>query len=176
MWQTFSSVLARPPWGPVALAIAGNRTALALLATSAEEADTRVKDHLETVEKSAGAYQELSSGIDTENDSILRMVDRLKDLTAAEGGNADSKGEILALVDSLNEAIPDLNLAYDEQAETLNMTAEALERLAEAQYADSKREAAWSATTSCIGRMPKGRRCWRKRKRSWRKQQNAWPR
>ena len=142
LWQTFSSVLGAASLGPVALAIAGIGTALALLATSAEEADTRVKDHLETVEKSAGAYQELSSGIETENDSILRMVDRLKDLTAAEGGNADSKGEILALVDSLNEAIPDLNLAYDEQAETLNMTAEALERLAEAQYADSKREAA----------------------------------
>ncbi len=142
LWQTFSSVLGAASLGPVALAIAGIGTALALLATSAEEADTRVKDHLETVEKSAGAYQELSSGIDTENDSILRMVDRLKELTAAEGGNAESKGEILALVDSLNEAIPDLNLAYDEQAETLNMTAEALERLAEAQYADSKREAA----------------------------------
>lgn len=142
LWQTFSSVLGAASLGPVALAIAGIGTALALLATTAEEADTRVKDHLETVEKSAGAYQEISSGIDTENDSILRMVGRLKELTAAEGSNADSKGEILALVDSLNEAIPDLNLAYDEQEKSLNMTADALERLAEAQYADSKREAA----------------------------------
>ena len=142
LWQTFSSVLGAASLGPVALAIAGIGTALALLATSAEEADTAVKDFLETTEESAGAYQELSSGIETEHDSILRMVDRLKELTAAEGSNADSKGEILALVDSLNEAVPDLNLAYDEQAETLNMTAEALERLAEAQYADSKREAA----------------------------------
>lgn len=142
LWQTFTTTLGAASFGPAALAIAAVGTALALLATSAEEADTRVKDHLETVKKSAGAYQEISSGIDTENDSILRMVGRLKELTAAEGGNADSKGEILALVDSLNEAVPDLNLAYDEQAETLNMTAEALERLAEAQYADSKREAA----------------------------------
>lgn len=142
LWQTFSSVLGAASLGPVALAIAGIGTALALLATTAEEADTRVKDHLETVEKSAGAYQEISSGIDTENDSILRMVGRLKELTAAEGSNADSKGEILALVDSLNEAIPDLNLAYDEQEKSLNMAADALERIAEAQYADSKREAA----------------------------------
>lgn len=141
-WSAFTNALGAASLGPVALSIAGIGTALALLATSAEEADTRVKDHLETVKKSAGAYQEISSGIDTENDSILRMVGRLKELTAAEGSNADSKGEILALVDSLNEAVPDLNLAYDEQAETLNMTAEALERLAEAQYADSKREAA----------------------------------
>lgn len=142
LWQTFTTTLGAASFGPAALAIAAVGTALALLATSAEEADTRVKDHLETVKKSAGAYQEISSGIDTENDSILRMVGRLKELTAAEGSNADSKGEILALVDSLNEAIPDLNLAYDEQEKSLNMAADALERLAEAQYADSKREAA----------------------------------
>ena len=141
-WSAFTTALGAASLGPVALAIAGIGTALALLVTSAEEADTAVKDFLETTEESAGAYQELSSGIETENESILRMVDRLKELTAAEGSNADSKGEILALVDSLNEAVPDLNLAYDEQAETLNMTADALERLAEAQYNDRKREAA----------------------------------
>ena len=141
-WSAFTTALGAASLGPVALAIAGIGTALALLATSAEEADTAVKDFLETTEESAGAYQELSSGIETEHDSILRMVNRLKELTEAEGSNAASKGEILSLVDSLNAAIPELNLAYDEQAESLNMTAAALERLAEAQYADSKREAA----------------------------------
>lgn len=129
-------------FGPAALAIAAVGAALAAVAVSAQEADTRVKDHLATMEESRAAYQETADGIASQSEGALLMVERLKELTDAEGRNVGSKEELLALVDSLNTAVPDLNLAYDENAEKLNMTAESLQAVLEAQYQQEKQQAA----------------------------------
>lgn len=47
-------------------------------------------------------------------------------LTSAQEKTAAQKESIAAMVDELNESVPGLNLAYDDQTESLNMTTEAL--------------------------------------------------
>lgn len=142
LWETFTTTLGAASFGPAALAIAAVGTALAAVAVSAQEADTRVKDHLDTMEKSRAAYQETADGLASQSEGALLMVERLKELTDAEGRNIGSKEELLALVDSLNTAVPDLNLAYDENAEKLNMTAASLQAVIEAQYQQEQQQAA----------------------------------
>lgn len=55
----------------------------------------------------------------------------LKDLLAVEEKSTAQKDSILRLVEDLNEAVPDLGLAYDAAADSINMTAEAMDAMLE---------------------------------------------
>jgi hypothetical protein len=62
-------------------------------------------------------------------------------LAETENKSAGEKALLLSLVEDLNEAVPDLNLAYDEMTGTLNMTAEEMKKVTSAMI-DQARQAA----------------------------------
>ena len=96
-----------------------------------------------TAEKQADLNKELEetekarlsgiADIKEQENSTLALVSVLEDLTAVEGKTEAQKQAILDVVADLNEAVPNLSLAYDEQADSLNMTADAIRNLAAAE-------------------------------------------
>ena len=70
------------------------------------------------------------------------MADALVRLAEEEHKSAADLAALLELVEKLNEAVPTLSLAYDAQTDSLNLTAEAIRALTEAEYARQEQEAA----------------------------------
>ncbi|SBW02675.1 exported hypothetical protein [uncultured Eubacteriales bacterium] len=87
----------------------------------------------ESIEKSRAAYQGAVEDIEESRASTLGMMQSLEQLMAVEDKSAAQKAVVKGLVDQLNEAVPALSLAYNAQADSLNMTADALERYIEAE-------------------------------------------
>ena len=103
------------------------------------------------------SYAEMSSaqvarldGVNKEGVSTLELVNRLDQLVGAEGKTAAAKQQILALVTMLNEAMPELSLAYDEYSDSLNTSAQSVRNLAEA---DLERERNAANYDSMLERM-----------------------
>lgn len=108
---------------------------------TAEELDQEQKDFIDTHNKLMKSYEESISGIDKEARSNENLMNKLEELMAVEGKTASTKQEILAIVDLLNEAMPQLGLAYDQYADSLNMTADAIEKVVEAEIARDRNAA-----------------------------------
>lgn len=87
----------------------------------------------ESVEKNRKSREEEREELQAEQDDLLSMVTALETLSEAEDKSATQKATMLELVEQLNEAVPSLSLAYDAQADSLNMTTEAIRALVEAQ-------------------------------------------
>ena len=81
------------------------------------------------------AYDETVDGLDDEATSSTNLMKKLEELMLVEGKSAETKQEILAVVDLLNEAMPELGLAYDQYADSLNMSADAIKAVIEAEIA-----------------------------------------
>lgn len=69
-------------------------------------------------------YEDTIDGIQGEYDGTVNLIDRLNELTAAENQTAESKQQILAIIDILNERIPELGLNYDLLTGKLNMSSD----------------------------------------------------
>ncbi len=97
------------------------------------------KDLKKASDESREAFEETKNSAVTESESLQVMADKVYAL--AESGDAvgSSKTEILAYIDQLNEAIPGLNLAFDEQTGKLNMLKGTLDS-----YIDSMKQSAIS--------------------------------
>lgn len=79
------------------------------------------------------AYSEVSAAVDKNEQSYFALFKRLQELMSIESKTVGTKQEILAIVELLNDAIPDLGLAYDEYTDSLNMTADGIMRVIEAE-------------------------------------------
>lgn len=78
----------------------------------------------ENQNESTANYQAIMEGIQGEYDGTMNLINRLNELTAAEEQSAASKEQIVAIVDILNQRIPELGLNYDLLSGKLNMTAD----------------------------------------------------
>lgn len=129
---------------PIALtvtALVAAGTALAVYAEFAGEATKEVQRLAEKNQKVCDSANEVSESVKelTANyaDSTEEMqaqgqyaeslADNLKKLTEQENLSAEQKSVACQYVSQLNELVPGLNLAYDEQANKLSMTNEQLE-------------------------------------------------
>lgn len=117
----------------VVSAIAGLITALTLAAASMGDTTSKSRELTESIKASREAHEEAVAGIEKERESTLTMVAALEAAISQENKTAAEKATILRLVDQLNEAMPELSLAYDEQTDSLNMTTEALHNLVQAE-------------------------------------------
>lgn len=86
------------------------------------EVDRANKAHDDLVE----SYNESIAATDAEAASAGKMIEKLEALIIANDGTSESMSQIQTYVKLLNEAIPDLNLLYDEQTNSLNMTTTAI--------------------------------------------------
>ena len=87
------------------------------------------------------AYSDSEIGIEKEARSNKNLIVKLEELMEVEGKSAATKQEILTIVEMLNEAMPELGLAYDQYENSLNMTADALRKVIEAEVAREKNAA-----------------------------------
>lgn len=128
----------------VAAALGALGTVLVSYAASARKANDETSGLSEALREAKGNYEDTTASIQAEQDSISSTAAALEELAAVEEKSAGQKGALLSLVEQLNTAIPNLNLAYDQQTDSLNMTTEAIKRMALAQAEQQKREEAQS--------------------------------
>lgn len=125
----------------VAAAAAGLAVALGTVIASAVKAGDEMAGLSEKARKAKQAFQETNRAAQEQSESTLSMVSALEAAVAQEEKTAAQKAAILDMVDRLNEAVPGLSLAYDAQADSLNMTTEAIRALVQAEKDRAEQEA-----------------------------------
>ena len=108
---------------------------------SATEASEQVKEFTASLEESKTAYEDLSAAMEEEQASTAASLAALENLLAVEEKSATQKENIKQLVEELNEAVPGLGLAYDETADSINMTTDALGAMIEKSEEQEEMEA-----------------------------------
>lgn len=102
---------------------------------TAEELEAAHREVIDAHNELMASYDETTESLDREASSSESLMARLEELMAVEDKSAAAKQEILAVVDLLNEAMPELGLAYDRYADSLNLSAEAIRGVAKAEIA-----------------------------------------
>ena len=109
------------------------------LQTEYDNTSETMEEHKENLQETIDKYDELLQGhkdsiseAEAEAGGINNLSDRLIELTSSSDKAVGSQNEILAIVDALNAAIPDLGLTYDSLTNSLNMTSEQITATAKA--------------------------------------------
>lgn len=134
-------LLTANPIVAVAAAVVGLTVALGSWIASLDDADESTKAFTESLEETKTAYEELSATMAEEQATTAATADSLKSLLEVEEKSAAQKAAISEMVDRLNEAVPNLGLAYDAASDSINMTTEALDALVEHAAAQEEYEA-----------------------------------
>lgn len=128
------------PWLGTATAITAVVAALIPLIAKMSEISNEAaqfRDETEeltaSLQESVEAYKEQRSAIEENGTKTRDLVHQLEELLKTEGKSTVEKERILSLVNKLNEAIPDLGLGYDAVTNSIGMTVEELEKLADEQ-------------------------------------------
>lgn len=91
-----------------------------------EEFQAKIKEVIAETEAAAASAKDSAQG-------LLSMAESIVTLSEAEDRSNLQQQAMLELIDELNQKIPGLNLAYDEQTGHLNMTADALRNVTAAE-------------------------------------------
>ena len=110
------------------------------LKESTKEVIESNKALLDTLAESEKAYEENVRGILSNADASETMANKIFELSAAENKSAADKKRLLTMVEALNDAMPELNLQYDEQTDALNLSKEAIYAQIEAQKEAAKQQ------------------------------------
>lgn len=94
--------------------------------TETEKLYRKTEELAEAAEESAKAYADQADAADDNAVAIEAMMERVEELTKKESLNRAEKAELLELIEQLNEEVPGLALAWDEEAGAINMTVEAM--------------------------------------------------
>lgn len=118
----------------VAAAVAGLVAAVAVYEAAQDDVNKKIKEYRDEAKKLAKAaeeqkeaYRSATEEIELEEKALRSLMDELDKLMAKEQKTASDKAEIQAIVQQLNESIPNLSLSYDEFSNSLNMSAEQME-------------------------------------------------
>lgn len=128
-----TAAIAASPIGPWAIGIGVAVTAVTALANAADDTVTSTQALNKSLRESEMAYQESSAAILEDTRHVQASISVLEELAAVENKTSAQKESLRMMVEELNESVPGLTLAYDAQTDTLNMTAEAVRQLAEAE-------------------------------------------
>ena len=134
-------LLTANPIVAVAAAVVGLTVALGSWIASLDDADAETQAFTESLKETKTAYEELSATMAEEQATTAATADSLKSLLEVEEKSAAQKAAISEMVDRLNEAVPNLGLAYDAASDSINMTTEALDALVEHAAAQEEYEA-----------------------------------
>lgn len=117
--HTALTMLAANPVVAVTAAVVGLTAAFATWAASLGDETESTKEFTKSLQESKQAYEDLMDAMGKNQSDTKSTADALKDLLSVEDKSAVQKAEILALIEQLNEAVPGLNLAYDEEKDAL---------------------------------------------------------
>lgn len=109
-----------------------NQTLKAFIA----ETEALVDTHNQTI----SSYQEATSAINSEEQGVLTLIYKLKELGSKTALTAGEQEQMKTIIDALNGSVPDLALNYDDATQSLNMSADAIEKMVKAQ-AEQERQA-----------------------------------
>ena len=143
------------PWGAIAGAIGVATAALVAYAIATNDAKTEAEKQADEIERIADAsndlknkiqeskevFEETKGSVEAENGALQIMANRLYELSGSEEASNGKKAEMKALVDQLNEAMPELNLAIDDQTGKLNQGKEAVDAYIESLRKEAVAEA-----------------------------------
>lgn len=99
------------------------------------ETDSVIEAHNNTI----ASYQENTSAIADEEQGVLALAYKLDELTQKTSLSTVEQQQLLAIVDSLNSAVPNLALNYNTATGSLNRTTDAVREMVKAQ-AEQERE------------------------------------
>ncbi len=99
------------------------------LRKSAEEQE----EHLKSINENKKAREESIESTRMEGKQADLLSEKLNELMKVEGKSAGQKEQVKAIVEKLNELLPDLGLAYDEEKDKLNKSTDAIQKNIEAQ-------------------------------------------
>ncbi len=119
--------------GALAVHAAGVRAEIAGMYKEQADAAKELQDYAASYRESADAWRESIGAMENEAGNTEYLIERLDDLYSIQDKTLGQKQEILAIVDLLNEAVPELALAYDAEADSLNLTADAIRERARAE-------------------------------------------
>lgn len=100
---------------------------------TAEELKAAHREAIDAHNELMASYDETVRSQEKETYSTQSLMAKLEELMAIEGKSASVKQEILAVVDLLNEAMPELALSYDQYTDSLNLSRDAIQSLVEAE-------------------------------------------
>lgn len=127
--------------GPAAAIIGLTAVAAAQIAAVQTDLDNLVGGYHAAAEEyktSAEEHQNNLDAIDTEAESTQGLVTQLRGLAEQSERTATEKSEMAEIVNQLNTAIPDLNLAYDAESDTLTGLTGSVEEYVSALYEAQK--------------------------------------
>ena len=130
------------PIGLTVAAVAGLVTGVAVLANTMDDSGDSVDEFAAEIEKTTQKTEELNetiqsnrqthednmTAIKAEADMNRDLVGELEDLMSAESRSAEEKNRIQGIVYQLNQAIPELNAAYDAQRDKLSLNTKTVEQ------------------------------------------------
>lgn len=135
-------LLSTTPIVAVTAAVVGLAAAFATWAASVDDADGDVKEFGQSLRDSKAAYDDLMGSMRQEQADASALAATLRGLLSVEEKSAGQKAAVKDLVDQLNEAVPGLKLAYDEEKGALaELTAEELDAALAREQAKEQYEA-----------------------------------
>ena len=142
------------PIGLTVAAVAGLVTGVAVLANTMDDSGDSVDEFAQKIEETTEKTEELNqtirenrqthednmTAIEAEADMNRDLVDELNELMSAESRTAEQKNRIQGIVYQLNQALPELNAAYDAQRDKLSLNIKTVEQYIEEKEAQLKVE------------------------------------
>jgi len=98
------------------------------LAAEKDKLAEATDDLTDSVEESSVAYEDNKSDIETNAKASEDLAKKVQDLADKENKSATEKAMLAEYTKELNESVEGLNLAYDEEADALNMSAEQMQK------------------------------------------------
>src|SRR5699024_10970851 len=98
------------------------------LAEETEKLAKRTDKLIESVDESSEAYEENIREIEVAEKQNMNLAESITKLTNKEQLSASEKRTLNAQINELNDAMGNLNLTYNEEANALNMSSEELEK------------------------------------------------
>ena len=135
-------VMEANPIGLIAAATVAAVAAVGAFAFMMTSASEETKAFTGSLQDTKAAYEELSETMEAEQESTAASAAALEELLAVEEKSAAQKAAISELVNQLNESVPGLNLAYDEERDALEgLTAAEVSAMVEKAAAQEEYEA-----------------------------------
>lgn len=106
---------------------------------------------MRSYEEMTALHRDAASKYDTEQQNVMALIGKLAELTSTTDGAKQNQQAILAIIDSLNQAVPELSLSYDQVANASEGFIESLYDIAQARAAQLNLEKKWKEYVDRVG-------------------------
>lgn len=93
------------------------------------ELQSRIEETSAAIEEQTSSHRDYVAASNETYQTNMGLVGTLNSLIQSYDGSASSAAEINHVIEQLNTSVPELNLSFDEQTGTLNLTASEIENL-----------------------------------------------